>query len=268
LWAGSRGLRRRMPQPGFAQADDNQSGAFDRPSVVWLPHRTRQTTPPGRRYTDYGLQSAVGSRTALTAGVGAGIWEMSEMNHDGPVGMVGGRSTRMNSENHGETEETKLAASLHKALGSHSFKRLRTPPVIRGAEVLAAWRRWTLNTNRAVVLIRAPDAGLLGAFARRHRLALGWKIGFFPFFYSLGIQIVLAGRNVLDRATDLQASVDSVDNQLAIAQSIFAVDLATLESASARTWGQFITGEFQDAVQEGIAGYLAGRRSSSGPATE
>jgi hypothetical protein len=166
--------------------------------------------------------------------------------------------------NHPESQEGGLVAALHEALEPFSFKRLATPPVMKEGEVLAAWRRRTWNTNRAVVLMRAPADGLLGAFTRRQKLGIGWKIGFFPIFYSLGIQIVFVGKHILDRATDIESAVDRIDNQLAIAQSIFAVDLSTMQSASARTWLQVLTGQFQDAIQSSISDFLARQGSDSG----
>lgn len=44
-----------------------------------------------------------------------------------------------------------------------------------------------------------------------------------------------------------------IDNQWAIVQSIFLVDLTRNEYYTARTWGQLITGKFQDAINGVLA---------------
>ena len=42
------------------------------------------------------------------------------------------------------------------------------------------------------------------------------------------------------------------DNQFVVLQSIFLVDTEEKVYCSARTWGQFITGKFQNAIASGI----------------
>ena len=186
-----------------------------------------------------------------------------------------------------DAAEAKLADALTCALRRHGFSRMATTPAPAHVTVTAAWRRRTWNTNRAVVLLPVPydpaDRGdvpdpaqvptgealgyfplyyELGNFCQAAKLRVGKAIGYVPFFYGLGLQLVLTGQCILDRARGLERFVDRIDNQQVVLQSIHVVDLAARQSVSVRTWGQVITGRFQDAVEEAIrtAGFSADPR--------
>jgi hypothetical protein len=47
--------------------------------------------------------------------------------------------------------------------------------------------------------------------------------------------------------------VVTLDNQRLIVQSIFAVHESRECFVSARTWGQFLTGKFQDAIEQALS---------------
>ena len=84
---------------------------------------------------------------------------------------------------------------------------------------------------------------------------------FCPVLYEVGLQIVLCGdglASAVGSTRDLQKHVDLISNQLVTLQSIFVVDLADRWYAPARTWGQLISGPFQNSIAEGIrqAGYV------------
>ena len=49
---------------------------------------------------------------------------------------------------------------------------------------------------------------------------------------------------------DFARHVALIDNQWAIVQSLFLVDTADGSYSSARSWGQFVTGKYQDAIAE------------------
>ncbi len=53
--------------------------------------------------------------------------------------------------------------------------------------------------------------------------------------------------------------MDVVSNQFVVLQSVFVVDESIKRYACARTWGQFVTGQFQDAIAGSIetAGFKA-----------
>ncbi|MDY7228525.1 hypothetical protein [Hyalangium rubrum] len=147
--------------------------------------------------------------------------------------------------------EKALAQKLAEALAPMGFatKELGTP--LEEGVLLGAWVRKTWNTNRAVVHLHAPPSTKdLGLLTQQLKLPLGKELGYFPFFYGMGLQVVWSGRGLTHRAASLSSSVDVIDNQRCIVQSLFVVDLDRGTFREARTWGQVITGTFQDRIAE------------------
>jgi hypothetical protein len=65
-----------------------------------------------------------------------------------------------------------------------------------------------------------------GDFARQLKKPLGKALGYLPFFYELGLQLVLVGRDFLHRASDIERFVDTINTQTVILQSIHLVETA------------------------------------------
>lgn len=148
-----------------------------------------------------------------------------------------------------ESQGLALTERLERALSVHGFEPKDIGPIVEGVEIAGAWVRKTWNTNRAVVHLRAPPGqDHLGKIAQQIKIPLGKALGYFPFFYGMGLQVVWSGEAILDRAAQLDGCVDAFDNQRCIVQSLFAVDLSLGRYRQARTWGQAITGKFQDAI--------------------
>lgn len=119
------------------------------------------------------------------------------------------------------------------------------------------WRRKTWNTNRAIALIPFPKTEQnTGEYAKKIKSILGKEIGYKLFFYPLGLQIILFGNDILKKTEKLNQYVDKVDTQTVVLQSIFVVDLKSKKYKSTRTWGQFITGKFQDNIEKSIKQFL------------
>ncbi len=157
----------------------------------------------------------------------------------------------MNSES-----ESKLIECLDEKLKPYSFERISLSPFSQTLSILTAWKRKTWNTNRAIVAISLSERNdRIGKFAQTVKIPLGRKLGYVPFFYSLGLQIVLIGDSILNKTNNLEKSLDKFDNQRVVLQSIHVVDLASMKSVSVRTWGQYETGRFQDAIENGIQTY-------------
>ena len=148
-----------------------------------------------------------------------------------------------------------LIESVGGALTGHGF-RDRWRPKLSALDCRGLWRLCTVNVNRAVALLNPPIAELeVGPYCQRMKWRLLWKTWFVPLFYELGLQIVLFGQGLqesLCSTEGLRAYVDSFSNQFVVLQSIFVVDTATRKFTSARTWGQVITGKYQDAIAAGI----------------
>ena len=132
-----------------------------------------------------------------------------------------------------------------------------------GLACAAFWRRCTFNINRAVAVLQRPDTDFeIGPYCQKMKWRLFWLTRFVPFFYEVGLQIVLSGdglEKLLENSPALESLVDRSSNQLVVLQSIFVVDTTVGKYDAARTWGQVITGKYQDAIAAGIeeAGFSA-----------
>jgi hypothetical protein len=151
-----------------------------------------------------------------------------------------------------DTPERELARSIAEGLAGFGFKPKDIGASIGPANIVGAWVRKTWNTNRAAVHLRAPEAGDLGELSQAVKMQLGKELGYVTFFYGMGLQLVWSGDAILDRASRIERAVDPIDNQRCIVQSIFVVDLEKAKCAQARTWGQVITGKFQDQIERSI----------------
>jgi hypothetical protein len=155
----------------------------------------------------------------------------------------------------------KLTEQLESELRPHDFQRLdeasSSLDLNNRAFVQALWKRKTWNTNRGVALLEL-NQGLDSpeAFVRAVRDPIGKAIGYLPVLYPLGLQLILAGEGIYQEQSGLGAVLSKIDNQTVVLQSIHVVDLHGLSSASARTWGQVLTGRYQDAIERGIQGFL------------
>ena len=146
-----------------------------------------------------------------------------------------------------DTVVTDVATALEGALVPLGFEAVDAPDgCARG------WVRKTWNTNRGVVLVQQAD---LPRWAAREKLRVGKDLGYFPFFYGLGLQVVCVAPGVVTDAAVLQTLVDKIDNQRCIIQSVFALDPQTGALGPGRTWGQVFTGKFQDAIAHALAAF-------------
>jgi len=160
--------------------------------------------------------------------------------------------------------EKKLIECLDEKLKPYSFERIGSSLSFQHSlPVVATWKRKTWNTNRAVVVVSLPELdGHPGEFAQTVKLPLGKILGYVTFFYPLGLQIVLIGNSILNKTESLEDFVDKFDNQRVVLQSIHVVDLSLMKSVSVRTWGQYVTGRLQDAIENGIQMFLNNAKSA------
>jgi hypothetical protein len=120
-----------------------------------------------------------------------------------------------------------LARCIEDTLSPLSFKRFDPVPEVGGAGMLVAWKRKTLSMNRGVAILRFGDSETNpGEFAQRMKKSVGKAIGYLPFFYELGLQLILVGRDFIHRASDLPQFVDKINTQTIILQSIHLVEMS------------------------------------------
>lgn len=125
------------------------------------------------------------------------------------------------------------------------------------SDVTLLLKRQTWNTNRAIVVAcpaRIPAD--IRVYFHQIRKQVAIKCGFFPVFWGIGIQVIVFAPGLSKSDIDPAHHLARVDNQWAIVQSIFLADSESRTYKSARTWGQFVTGKFQDAVSEALSRHL------------
>lgn len=150
-----------------------------------------------------------------------------------------------------------LADRIGEALSPFSFKQFNIEEPLQGANSVTVWHFRNWNINRAVILLpyKGKESDLPG-FIDKIKMSLGKKIGYTFFLYPLGMQIVISGENILGNSADWKKCIDLIDTQTALIQSIFIVDFAANKYDSARTWGQYVTGKYQDAIEKAIREYF------------
>jgi len=148
---------------------------------------------------------------------------------------------------------TAVMPELCDALASHGFRPVVTRKYLLSEEALLL-KRQTFNTNRAVVVIRRQQFGRdFDAELKQLKRAVARECGFIPFFWGIGIQVVVLVETIREWPPALAQYLAVIDNQWAIVQSFFIVDRERGEYRSARTWGQVFTGKFQDVIDGVLA---------------
>ncbi len=136
------------------------------------------------------------------------------------------------------------------ALVAHGFRQVSVRPGdVPDADLLL--KRQTWNTNRAVLVAHLQAMPLdLRAHVRLLRRRVAFRCGFVPILWGIGIQLIIVVPGSLQSTVNPSDLVAQVDNQWAIIQSLFLVDPINRSYTSGRTWGQFVTGKFQDAIAD------------------
>lgn len=147
---------------------------------------------------------------------------------------------------------TEFLTDLSRTMAEHGFRSV--PVTAALSDVTLLLKRQTWNTNRAIVVACPakipPD---IRVYLHQLRRQVAFKCGFFPVFWGIGIQVVVIAPDISKSGIDPAQHIARVDNQWAIVQSIFLADSASRTYQTGRTWGQFVTGKFQDAVSEALS---------------
>lgn len=155
------------------------------------------------------------------------------------------------------TEVTKLAECIEEEIIPYKFKKMDINTKGLNIDGLKVWSLKNWNINRAIVLIPITDTRKNpGEFVLEIKNELGKMIGYIFFISSLGLQVVLIGENILLESRELLKYVDTFDNQRIVLQSIYLVDLKQQKAVCGRTWGQYISGKYQNAIAKGIDRFL------------
>ncbi len=120
------------------------------------------------------------------------------------------------------------------------------------------WTRKTFNINRAVVLIEVNGTmqfAELVDFLSQIKMQLGKEIGYKPFFYELGLQIIILGNSITKGETE-RNPIDTFNNQEVLIQSLFIIDNDLKKYYKSNTSFQYISGKFQKAIDKVIVDLL------------
>lgn len=134
------------------------------------------------------------------------------------------------------------------SLSEHGFKSVsgygkRIP------ECVSLLKKQTWNTNRAICVVELNVLPKdMRTYLKGLRTRVAFRVGFFPLFWGLGLQVVVVCPGIKSLEQDPVDFVAKVDNQWAIIQSVFLVDPGDRSFREGRTWGQFLTGKYQDAI--------------------
>ena len=125
-----------------------------------------------------------------------------------------------------DLREQQLANCIEESVRPLSFKRFDPSFAIDAVNLVAVWKYKTLNMNRGIALVTLGYTSLEpGETASAIKKPIGKAIGYIPFVYELGLQLVLLGRGILASGANLERSLDKVNTQTVILQSIHLVDI-------------------------------------------
>lgn len=144
-----------------------------------------------------------------------------------------------------------LVNALDLRLSQHAFAVVEPDDGARDGGVSRLYRRKTWNTHRGVLLARASEIVAWPAYVETLRAA-GARILGSSWWNQLGLQLVVETEAAPVPEATLQGLVDAVNSQSVLVQSVFVYQPTTGAHGSARTWGQMITGKFQDAILAAI----------------
>lgn len=141
-----------------------------------------------------------------------------------------------------------FARILGQALRPHDFARLEgvsAPPP--NVELRAIWRRRRRFGNHGVALAVLPEGeSHAGDYAQAIKTPVGALVGYVPYLYTLGLQLVLVTRRELPKT--VLDSVDTHDTHRVLLQSIQVVNLEQRVHVWGRAWHAGVVADFQKAI--------------------
>jgi hypothetical protein len=149
------------------------------------------------------------------------------------------------------------------ALAKHDFRPVpSTSNTLSDVTVLL--KRQTWNSNRAIVVVAPSQIPVdLSTYLRSVGKSVAFGCGFIPFFWGIGIQVIVVAPGIAHGDLDPGKYVSRFDNQWAIVQSVFLVDADRQSFRAARSWGQIFTGKIQDAITDILARHFTVSKGST-----
>ena len=156
-----------------------------------------------------------------------------------------------------------LLQNLTETMSQHGFRKLASSK--NSLDIVLILKRQTIMTNRAIVVVAPTQMPInIHEYLKKVRKSVAFKCRFFPVFWGIGIQVVVISDGISKSIFNPMQFVAKVDNQWAIIQSVFFVDPSEKIYYHARTWGQIITGKYQDAISKTLSTYFSFRLDNLG----
>lgn len=139
-----------------------------------------------------------------------------------------------------------LLEALERHLAPMGFATVPPDDALRALGVVQMHRRKNWNTNRGVALARLGTRGL-AEYVELLRNEVGKGLGS-SWWNQLGLQLVLEVGGQPASKDELLALVAKINTQGVLIQSVSTYEGTTGTFTHGRTWGQVITGRFQDGI--------------------
>jgi hypothetical protein len=145
-----------------------------------------------------------------------------------------------------------ILPKLELALATHDFHRTKEGRA--GCLCRLILKRQTINMNRAIAVVEVDSLPCDPTpLLKKIKKEVAMRCGFFPLFYGIGTQLILVVDGATPAKIDTLRYVDKFDNQWSIIQSVFIVHPDSGLVAEGRTWGQVLTGKYQDIIHETLS---------------
>lgn len=121
---------------------------------------------------------------------------------------------------------------------------------------VALLKRQTWASNRAVAMVYLAELPSdMDTYISQLRNRVAFKVGFLPLVWGLYLQVIIFCPKISEEALSPADYVAKLDNQWAIVQSVFLVDTVNKVFKEGRTWGQFLSSSYQDAISSELQAF-------------
>jgi|GEM_PF-5313838 len=139
----------------------------------------------------------------------------------------------------------------------YSFRKARLNIKIEGVKEVVLLRKNNLLINVGIVMLHIDPQFKdinYAKLCKQIKFRIAFKVLFIPLFYAFFHQFIIVDEDVIEEDSyfKLGDSIDSIDNQISITQSITLVDSYRKKYIHVRTWGQVISGKFQNAIVKSL----------------
>ncbi len=139
----------------------------------------------------------------------------------------------------------------------YKFRKRHLKIKIEGVQDVFLLTKKNFFMNSGIVVLKIDPQFKDVNYAKlceKMKFKIAFKVLFVPMIYAFFHQFIIVDENMIeeDSSFGLSSAVDSIDNQISITQSITLIDSVKKKYIHSRTWGQVISGRFQDAILKAL----------------